>query len=218
MVPILFLRNASSQTRQGTASAVPPAAQIMLSSRPAERALARSAAEGSAFLCMVEALSPSCSPVLRHRPKECCAPSRRDRRVLSDSCLNDRAAHDSLQISGEYHKVGKTSRTDNPNPRLLSHGARNTIPPRKKMGPPLGTGSPGRHVSSPVSFSHRMRGVIHPSFPLRGRWERPAKDVPSKPLPPRLAPFLDRDLKRAHAVTIARKQPTSVFLCSPSSR
>src|SRR5579859_336125 len=79
----------------------------------------------------------------------------------------------------------------------------------KKMGPPLGTGSPGRHVSSPASFSHRMRGVIHPSFPLRGRWERPLKDVPSKPLPPRLAPFSDRDLKRAHAGRIARAQPTS---------
>ena len=41
---------------------------------------------------------------------------------------------------------------------------------RKKKGLQLGTGSPERHVSYPASFSHRMRGVIHPSFPLRGRW------------------------------------------------
>ena len=75
--------------------------------------------------------------------------------------------------------------------RGIGNNARRTWERRgKKMGPPLGTGSPGRHVSSPASFSHRMRGVIHPSFPLRGRWERPSKDVPSKPLPPRLAPFI----------------------------
>src|SRR5262249_40142914 len=59
----------------------------------------------------------------------------------------------------------------------------------EKNGAPAWDREPRRHVSSPVSFSHRMRGVIHPSFPLRGRWERPVKSVLGKPLPPRLASF-----------------------------
>jgi hypothetical protein len=40
----------------------------------------------------------------------------------------------------------------------------------KKMGPPLGTGSPVRRVSDASVVFTPARGVIHPSFPLRGRW------------------------------------------------
>jgi hypothetical protein len=66
----------------------------------------------------------------------------------------------------------------------------------KKMGPPLGTGSPERRVSVASVVFTPARGVIHPSFPLRGRWDDPCK-VPSKPLPPRSTLYAYRHLKRA---------------------
>jgi hypothetical protein len=53
----------------------------------------------------------------------------------------------------------------------------------KKMGPPLGTGSPGRRVSIASVVFTPARGVIHPSFPLRGRWERSAKSDEQAPSP-----------------------------------
>jgi hypothetical protein len=58
-----------------------------------------------------------------------------------------------------------------------------------KKGPPLGTGDPRRRVPLPVSFSHQ-RGVIHPSFPLRGRWERDVKSVKQAPSPSLAALYL----------------------------
>ena len=51
------------------------------------------------------------------------------------------------------------------------------------MGLPLGTGSPGRHVSIADVVFTPARGVIHPSFPLRGRWERSAKSYKQAPSP-----------------------------------
>jgi len=42
----------------------------------------------------------------------------------------------------------------------------------KKEGPPLGIGGPRRRVSIAGVVFTPARGVIHPSFPLRGRWER----------------------------------------------
>src|SRR5215467_6078541 len=40
------------------------------------------------------------------------------------------------------------------------------------MGPLLGNKSPGRRDSIAGVVFTPTRGVIHPSFPLRGRWER----------------------------------------------
>ncbi len=51
------------------------------------------------------------------------------------------------------------------------------------MGLPLGIGSPGRRVSIAGVVFTPARGVIHPSFPLRGRWERTAKSGKQAPSP-----------------------------------
>jgi hypothetical protein len=59
---------------------------------------------------------------------------------------------------------------------------------RKKMGPPLGIGGPVRRVSIAGVVFTPARGVIHPSFPLRGRWERSAKSDKQAPSPS-LIPF-----------------------------
>jgi hypothetical protein len=67
----------------------------------------------------------------------------------------------------------------------------------KKMGLPLGIGSPGRRVSMPVSFSHRRVG----SSILASLSEAGGNDlqkVTSKPLPPRSPLLTSRQLKRAH--------------------
>src|SRR5277367_2699525 len=77
----------------------------------------------------------------------------------------------------------------------------------KKLGLPLGTGSPGRRVSDASVVFTPARGVIHPSFPLRGRWERTfriGKQAPS----PSLAILSARKLIRAHASTIAITAPS----------
>jgi hypothetical protein len=64
------------------------------------------------------------------------------------------------------------------------------------MGLRLGTQSPERRVSVASVVFTPARGVIHPSFPLRGRWDDPCK-VPSKPLPPRSTLYAYRHMKRA---------------------
>ena len=51
------------------------------------------------------------------------------------------------------------------------------------MGPPLGIGGPVRRVSIAGVVFTPARGVIHPSFPLRGRWERFAKSDKQAPSP-----------------------------------
>jgi len=51
------------------------------------------------------------------------------------------------------------------------------------MGPSLGNGGPGRRVSIAGVVFTPARGVIHPSFPLRGRWERSVKSDKQAPSP-----------------------------------
>src|SRR5712692_7971014 len=51
------------------------------------------------------------------------------------------------------------------------------------LGPPLGIGSPRRRVSIAGVVFTPARGVIHPSFPLRGRWERSVKSDKQAPSP-----------------------------------
>src|SRR5260370_39482108 len=53
----------------------------------------------------------------------------------------------------------------------------------QKKGPPLGIGGPRRRVSIAGVVFTPARGVIHPSFPLRGRWERSAKSDKQAPSP-----------------------------------
>ena len=61
---------------------------------------------------------------------------------------------------------------------------------RKKWGPCLGTRAPsGAFPFVSVVFTP-TRGVIHPSFPLRGRWERTLERGEQAPSPS-LATFLD---------------------------
>src|SRR5712692_2604373 len=67
----------------------------------------------------------------------------------------------------------------------------------KKRGPPLGIGGPRRRVSIAGVVFTPARGVIHPSFPLRGRSERIVKSDKQAPSP-RLSLFTFRHLKRAH--------------------
>src|SRR6266478_6028497 len=59
----------------------------------------------------------------------------------------------------------------------------NSSPCLKKKGPPLGIGGPRRRVSIAGVVFTPARGVIHPSFPLRGRWERSAKSDKQAPSP-----------------------------------
>src|SRR5258708_21122693 len=64
-----------------------------------------------------------------------------------------------------------------------SRGSEKQRGPRKKKGPPLGIGGPRRRVSIAGVVFTPARGVIHPSFPLRGRWERSAKSDKQAPSP-----------------------------------
>ena len=65
----------------------------------------------------------------------------------------------------------------------LSPASCRTCTAYKKEGPPLGIGGPGRRVSIAGVVFTPARGVIHPSFPLRGRWERSAKSDKQAPSP-----------------------------------
>jgi len=60
----------------------------------------------------------------------------------------------------------------------------------KKVGPLLGNKSPGVARSIVSVVFTPTRGVIHPSFPLRGRWERILKSGEQAPSPS-LVTFLD---------------------------
>ena len=64
----------------------------------------------------------------------------------------------------------------------------------KKWGPCLGTRAPSGRVSIVSVVFTPTRGVIHPSFPLRGRWERTLKRDEQAPSPS-LATFLDSSLE-----------------------
>jgi hypothetical protein len=69
-----------------------------------------------------------------------------------------------------------------------AHG-RKKFSPTKKVGPPLGTGSPEKARSVVSVVFTPTRGVIHPSFPLRGRWERVVKNGEQAPSPSLTAPY-----------------------------
>jgi hypothetical protein len=87
----------------------------------------------------------------------------------------------------------------------------------QKNGAPAWEREPRKaRLNASVVFTP-ARGVIHPSFPLRGRWLR-APETASKPLPPRLQFLVARLLKRAH-VSLHCTTSTSVFpgLQSPNS-
>src|SRR5256885_2069783 len=58
----------------------------------------------------------------------------------------------------------------------------------KKMGPPLGIGSPERCISFPASFSHRSVGSSILASLSEAGGNDPRKPA-SKPLPPRFANF-----------------------------
>jgi hypothetical protein len=66
------------------------------------------------------------------------------------------------------------------------------------MGLLLGTRSPGRHVSFPVSFSHQSVGSSILASLSEAGGNEPRKSA-SKPLPPRSPFFLARYSKRAHS-------------------
>src|SRR6267143_212532 len=71
---------------------------------------------------------------------------------------------------------------------------------KKKWGPPLGTGSPGRRVPLLASFSHqRVGSSILASLSEAGGDDR--QKLTSKPLPPRLSLSTSRQMGRVHAVS-----------------
>ena len=60
------------------------------------------------------------------------------------------------------------------------------VPPKewaKKWGPCLGTRAPSDAFPFVSVVFTPTRGVIHPSFPLRGRWERTLKSGEQAPSP-----------------------------------
>src|SRR5260370_1043327 len=79
-----------------------------------------------------------------------------------------------------------------------------------KEGPPLGIGGPRRRVSIAGVVFTPARGVIHPSFPLRGRWERAVKSGKQTPSS-RLSLFTSRHMKRAYA-NLSSTAPANVEL------
>src|ERR1700693_4449468 len=70
----------------------------------------------------------------------------------------------------------------------------------KKVGLPLGTGSPEKARSIVSVVFTPTRGVIHPSFPLRGRWERTAKNGEQAPSPSLTAFYISSCKTRLHSL------------------
>jgi|ERR1700674_1137605 len=78
----------------------------------------------------------------------------------------------------------------------------------KKVGLPLGIGSPVRRVSMPVSFSHwRVGSSILASLSEAGGND--LQKVASKPLPPHSPLFTSRHLKRAHVTVLCTRRAIS---------
>jgi hypothetical protein len=87
------------------------------------------------------------------------------------------------------------------------------------MGLPLGNESPGRRVSIAGVVFTPARGVIHPSFPLRGRWERSAKSDKQAPSPSLVSLYISSFETRlryryctACAITFLLRYPRKVFI------
>lgn len=95
----------------------------------------------------------------------------------------------------------------------------------KKVGLPLGTGSPEKARSIVSVVFTPTRGVIHPSFPLRGRWERFAKNGEQAPSPSLTTSYISSCKNAPTHPTLANARPTpccrtaqiSSFLSLPSS-
>ena len=89
------------------------------------------------------------------------------------------------------------------------------------MRPPLGIGGPVRRVSIASVVFTPARGVIHPSFPLRGRWERSAKSCKQAPSPSLVSLNSSSDETRLHyqvmhgsgQLSTSRANHLSVLLC-----
>src|SRR5258708_39475577 len=78
----------------------------------------------------------------------------------------------------------------------------------KKWGPCLGTRAPSDAFPFVSVVFTPTRGVIHPSFPLRGRWERTLKSVEQAPSPS-LVTLLDSSWEtRQRSGDNARSAPT----------
>jgi len=74
----------------------------------------------------------------------------------------------------------------------------------KKVGLPLGTGGPEKARSIVSVVFTPTRGVIHPSFPLRGRWERTAKNDEQVPSPSLAAFYISSCKTRLHSLQCNR--------------
>ncbi len=72
----------------------------------------------------------------------------------------------------------------------------------KKVGLPLGTWSPEKARSIVSVVFTPTRGVIHPSFPLRGRWERFAKNGEQAPSPSLTAFYISSCKTRLHTLLV----------------
>jgi hypothetical protein len=68
----------------------------------------------------------------------------------------------------------------------------------KKWGPCLGTGAPSDAFPFVGVVFTPTRGVIHPSFPLRGRWERTLKRDEQAPSPSLIALLNSSSETRQH--------------------
>ena len=79
----------------------------------------------------------------------------------------------------------------------------------QKKGPPLGIGGPRRRVSIAGVVFTPARGVIHPSFPLRGRWERTEKSDKQAPSPSLVSLYSPSYETRPRARDNARLRPLS---------
>jgi hypothetical protein len=84
----------------------------------------------------------------------------------------------------------------------------------QKVGLPLGTGSPEKARSVVSVVFTPTRGVIHPSFPLRGRWERVAKNDEQAPSPSLTASYFPSCGTRLRRV-LMQEQRQSNFIGGP---
>jgi hypothetical protein len=78
---------------------------------------------------------------------------------------------------------------------------------QKRVGPLLGNKSPEWRVSIVSVVFTPTRGVIHPSFPLRGRWERTLKSGEQAPSPSLITRLDSSSKTRQRLGHIARVAP-----------
>ena len=78
----------------------------------------------------------------------------------------------------------------------------------KKFGAPAWVREPRKARFVPGVVFTPERGVIHPSFPLRGRWERPAKIGEKAPSASLAFPGKSSNETHPHVSTFARTRPS----------